>query len=425
MSGSLWADGVAIIGAGVAGLAAARHLRRRGVPVTLLEASSRIGGRAFTEKPAALGFAAFDHGASWLHAAQRNPLVALADPAEDALTNSDDARTELLFVEGNRADAAEAAAYEAAWDRLDAVVGPALAAGQPDRSLAEAMASMRDDPWAATVAGWEGAIIAAADADALSVRDWRRNRLDGPNLTVSGGLGAFVARRLATDAELATPVTAIAWDGTAGVRIETLRGTIRAGACIVTVSTGVLASGAIRFTPALPHDVQAAIAGLPMGLLSKVALRAAGPDRLGLAPNTGLVRQMRVDSAASAFIAWPRGMDHVVGFVGGRAAWALAADPAAAEAFARTKLRAMLGSAAERFADGAVVTGWGTDPFTLGSYAYAPPGQAGMRRQLEAAFPAERLLFAGEACRTDGLAGTVGGAFLSGTEAAARLLQCA
>ncbi len=423
MSGSLRDQGVAVIGAGVAGLAAACHLRQRGVPVTLLEASSRIGGRAFTEKPAALGFAAFDHGASWLHAAQRNPLVALADPAEDTLANSDDARTELLFAERGRADATETAAYEAAWDRLDAAVAPALAAGQPDRSLAEAMASMLDDSWAATVAGWEGAIIAAADADVLSVRDWRQNRLDGPNLTVSGGLGAFVARRLATDAELATTVSAIAWDGAPGVRIETPRGTIRAAACIVTVSTGVLASGSIRFAPALPHDVQAAIAGLPMGLLSKVALRAAGPDRLGLAPNTSLVRQMRVDGPASAFIAWPRGMDHVIGFFGGRAAWALAADPAAAEAFARTELRAMLGSAAERFADGAVVTRWGTDPFTLGSYAYAPPGQAGMRRQLEAAFPAERLLFAGEACRTDGLAGTVGGAFLSGEAAATRLLE--
>ena len=422
MIASLRDDGVAIVGAGVAGLAAARHLRRRGVPVTLLEASSRIGGRAFTQNPVALGRAVFDHGASWLHAAEHNPLVALADPVEDALINADDARTELLFVEGRRADPSEQAAYEAAWDRLDAVVASAMAAGQPDMSLADAMAPMRHDPWAATVAGWEGAIIAAADADALGAQDWRQNRLDGRNLTVRGGLGTFVMRRLATEAELATPVTAIAWNGAAGVRIETARGTVRAAACIVTVSTGVLASGAIRFTPALPHAVQAAIAGLPMGLLSKIALRMGGPDRLGLTPDTGLVQRMHEGGPTCAFIAWPRGADHIVGFVGGRTAWALAADPAAAEAFARTELSAVLGGAA-RFADGAVVTGWGTDPFTLGAYAYAPPGQAGMRGHLAAAFPAERLLFAGEACRIDGLAGTVGGAYLSGTEAATRLMQ--
>lgn len=423
MSGSLRDDGVVIIGAGVAGLAAARHLRRLDVPVTVLEAAGRIGGRAFTENPAALGGAAFDHGASWLHAAQRNPLVALADPAEDRLLNSDDERTELLFIEGRRADAGETAAYEAAWDRLDPAVAPALAEGQPDRSLADAMAAMQDDPWAATVAGWEGAIIAAADADALSVRDWRQNRLDGPNLIVHGGLGAFVARRLATEVELATPATAVAWDDAAGVRVETSRGTVRAAACIVTVSTGVLASGAIRFVPALPYAVEAAIAGLPMGLLSKVALRAGGPDRLGLAANTGLVRQMRAGSGASAFIAWPRGGDHIVGFIGGRTAWALADDPAAAEAYARSELNAMLGGDAARLTGGALVTAWATDPFALGSYAYAPPGMADMRGRLAAAFPAERLLFAGEACRTDGLAGTVGGAFLSGTEAAVRLMS--
>ncbi len=414
--------GVVVIGAGTAGLSAALHLRRHGVPVVVLEASGRIGGRACTSCPALLGHAAFDHGASWLHAAQRNPLTVFAHPGEDTLTNSDDARTERLFVAGRPADAGEQAAYDAAWDRLDEAVAPALAAGQEDRSLAEAMAPMQDDPWAATVAGWEGAIIAAADADVLSLRDWWQNRLDGPNLTVRGGLGAFVARRLATDVELNTPVTAIAWDGAAGVRVETARGTIRAAACIVTVSTGVLASGAIRFMPALPHPVQAAIAGLPMGLLSKVALPAAEADRLGLPPDTSLARQMAEGRANMAFIAWPGGADHVIGFVGGRAAWALAGDPAAAEALARDELRAMLGSAA-RLGDGAVTTGWAMDPFALGAYAYAPPGQAGMRGVLEAAFPAERLLFAGEACRTDGLAGTVGGAFASGKDAAARLMH--
>ncbi|MBC7802180.1 MAG: FAD-dependent oxidoreductase, partial [Gemmatimonadaceae bacterium] len=68
-----------------------------------------------------------------------------------------------------------------------------------------------------------------------------------------------------------------------------------------------------------------------------------------------------------------------------------------------------------------LVTGWAADPLTLGAYAYAPPGKAGMRGQLAQACPAGRLLFAGEAVRTDGLAGTVGGAFLSGIDAADRL----
>lgn len=410
------------MGAGVAGLAAAAELRRQGVPVTLLEASDRIGGRAFTEHPAALGGAAFDHGASWLHAAQRNPLVAFAVPGEDTLIDSDAARSERLYVDRRPANDAEQAAYDAAWDRLDAVVAPALTPGQPDCSLANAMAPMKGDPWAATIAGWEGAIIAAADADVLSARDWNRNQLDGPNLNVLGGLGAFIARRLATAVSLRTAVTSIAWDRAGDVQVQTTAGTVRAAACIVTVSTGVLLSGAIRFDPALPAPVQAAIAGLPMGLLSKVALQADGADRHGMPPDTGLVRQMAADRPGMALIAWPQGAGHVIGFVGGRAAWALAHDPAAATALARDELRAILGGAA-RWAQDAVVTNWGADPLTLGAYSYATPGHADMRGQLAQAFPAERLLFAGEACRMDGLAGTVAGAWLSGRDAAARLMQ--
>ena len=407
--------GVVVVGAGVAGLAAARHLRRHGVPVTVLEAAGRIGGRAWTGHPVLLGGAVFDHGAAWLHAARRNPLVGLAQPS-DALFDSDAARRERLFVDGRPATAAEAAAYHRAWEELDAAVVPALAG--PDTSLAEAMAPLRGNPWADAVALWEGAIIAAADADQLSLRDWRRNLLEPPNLVPPGGVGAMIARLLAQPVRLHAPVTRIAWDAAGGVAVETAGGIMRAGAAIVTVSTGVLASGAIRFDPALPPGVADAVHGLPMGLLTKVALPAQGADRLGIAADSSLVQR----DGRMVFNAWPQRRDHVIGFVGGRAAWALAGDAAAAEALARDEWRRMLGAAA-RLGPGAVVTGWGTDPFSLGAYAYAPPGQAHQRGRLAAAFPGERLLFAGEACRADGLAGTVGGAFLSGDDAAGRLLQ--
>ena len=66
---------VVVVGAGVAGLAASAALRRRGRDCVLIEASGRIGGRAFTGWPAALRGAPFDYGASWLHDADRNPLA--------------------------------------------------------------------------------------------------------------------------------------------------------------------------------------------------------------------------------------------------------------------------------------------------------------------------------------------------------------
>ncbi|GAC1341749.1 MAG: NAD(P)/FAD-dependent oxidoreductase [Acetobacteraceae bacterium] len=407
-----------VVGAGVAGLAAARRLRERGVAVTVLEATDRIGGRAWTEQPDCLGGLAFDHGATWLHAAGRNPLVALAG-AEDRLFDADAARTERLFVDGRAATAAEQAAYGRAWARLDAVVAPALAG--PDVSLAEALRPMQGDPWAGTVATWEGAIIAAADADALSLQDWHRNALEPPNLQPPEGVGAFVARKMAEPVQLGTPVTRIVWSGP-GVRAETGRGVLQASAVIITVSTGVLAAGGLRFDPALPAEVLQAIHALPMGLLTKVALPgggpgAFGPGALGLEADSTLIRR----DGCMVFNAGPQGRAYLTGFVGGRMAWSLAGDARAAEDLARAELARMLGAAAGAAGPG-LVTGWGTDPFSRGAYAYAGPGDADQRGVLAAAFPAERLLFAGEACRTDGLAGTVGGAWLSGRDAADRLL---
>jgi monoamine oxidase len=400
-------DGVVVIGAGVAGLAAARHLRQAGVQVTLLEAASRIGGRAHTIR---FNGAPFDCGAGWLHAAQRNPLVALAQPG-DHLRNTDISRTERLFIAGRPVTPAEHAAYTAAWDRLESVVAPALT-GQ-DISLSAAMAPMGTDPWAATVALWEGAIIAAADAEDLSLRDWHRNALDGPNLQPGAGVGTFIAQRLATQATLDTPVTAIDWSGP-GLRIDTPAGTLRAAAAIVTVSTGVLAAGALRFTPGLSPEIQAAIDGLPMGLLSKIALPIAAPPP-GFAPNSLLLDRVY----PITFDAWPDSRPYVTGFVGGRLAWSLATDPAAATALARNALHDMTGLQTDA---AALLTNWGTDPLFRGAYAYARPGQSHQRDALAAAFPAERLLFAGEAVATDGLAGTVGGAYLTGIAAASRLM---
>lgn len=410
---SLRDNGVVVVGAGVAGLSAARHLRAHGIHVTLIEAADHAGGRARTTQ---LWGAPFDHGAAWLHDAERNPLVHLAGPGA-ALLPSDDMRHERLTVAGRPATPAEAGDYSAAWDALDDAVAPALSG--PDTTLAAAMASLRAHPrfgsWAALLALWEGAIIAAADAEVLGLQDWRRNRLDGTNLMPPEGVGTFVTRLLATEARLGVRATGIRWHGP-GITIETGQGTIHAAATIVTVSTGVLAADGIRFDPPLPHDVATAVHALPMGLLSKVVFPGT-PGQWGIAPDTVLIDQ----NARMSFQAWPQHRPHLIGYMGGRLAWDVAPDPAEAAALARDELRRTLGASPP---DRPVLTtGWGTDPLTLGAYAYAGPGNADMRGSLGAASLAGRVLFAGEATRTDGLAGTVGGAFLSGLDAASRLLD--
>ncbi|MFC7608687.1 FAD-dependent oxidoreductase [Teichococcus aestuarii] len=83
-------------------------------------------------------------------------------------------------------------------------------------------------------------------------------------------------------------------------------GRVSARAAIVTLPTALLAAGALRFDPPLPAETEQAAHDLPLGLLNKIGLRAAGEDRLGLAPFTGLERRVeREDEAAMTFIAGP------------------------------------------------------------------------------------------------------------------------
>ena len=407
---------VVVVGAGAAGIAAARVLRERRIAHVVIEAAGRIGGRAFTTTGPETSGHWFDHGATWLHQAERNPVAHLARKAGAGLIEADRHRRWLLRVGDREASAAEVEGFRAARARFEATVRP-RAALDPDIAFAEAMDGMRDDPWAATIEVWEAAQIAAADPARFSLRDWLVNDLDGSNLLLEGGIGAFLAGVLAEGVgplELETPAHHLDWGGP--IRVTTPRGTISARAAIVTVSTGVLAR--MGFSPALPAAHQAAIANLPMGLLTKLAFPALGEDRLGLADTTSVRRQSQPGRPAMGVMAWPYGAPYMQSFIGGPLAWELAAaGPAATEAFAREEIRAALGSAALAAIGPALVTDWATNPHHVGSYAFATPGHHGARGVLGTSLADGRLWFAGEATRTDGLAGTIGGAWLAGTEA--------
>ena len=393
---------VLIIGAGVAGLVAARRLRADGLRVTLVEASARVGGRAHTVR---LGDHSFDRGASWLHDADRNKLADLARAKGEVLIDSDAARSRRVLIDGRIADRHELMARARAWQRLEDLAG----AVHEDAAFAGTITALRSDPWTASLEAWEICQIAAADPERISVRDWQDNQLDGRNLSPARGIGTLVQEHLATPVELATPVMALDWRGP--ILAETARGTIRADAVIVTVSTAAL--NKIRFTPSLPVSAD----HLPMGLLTKVALRARGSDRLGLAVEESVSARIAPGEAMMSLLAWPGGVDHVVAFIGGPHAWALHREGAAATVdFVRAQLRAWFGSATEL--GEADLADWAADPWHGGAYAYAEAGHADIRARLGEPLACGRLVIAGEATCTNGLAGTVGGAWLEGERAA-------
>src|SRR5690349_23735661 len=120
---------VLIIGAGLAGLGAAAAVQQAGRRAVVLEASGRVGGRAWTAYPEALGGGWFDMGAVWFHDAEHNPLVPFAKAAGDMLLRSDELRQERTFIGNRLATEDELAAYQDAWPRFEATA---------DRLLAEA-----------------------------------------------------------------------------------------------------------------------------------------------------------------------------------------------------------------------------------------------------------------------------------------------
>ncbi|EHK58520.1 flavin monoamine oxidase family protein [Allomesorhizobium alhagi] len=393
---------VIVVGAGSAGLAAAKTLRAAGLSFTVLEAMNRVGGRAWTSTEH-FGIP-FDIGCAWLHAADRNPYFPEAEAAGWTLHHHDMNVDHLYYgkrkaseeeeAEMNRADYEMSAALEN-WSGADGNVSSLLSPGHAPRA-------------AATFAG---PMDFGQDYDEVSIEDFRAAADLEPNYFTKEGFGALVAQYAAdVPVELSTPVRKILWD-VPGVACVTDRGTIRASAVIVTASPAVLAFEEIEFSPALPDDVVEAFFDLPMGMLTKLPIEIRG-TRLGLAPFDDLLieRPARHDIY---FLCFPFDTDLMVGFVGGDFAWEMsAAGEAAGVDFVTDRLCGIFGNDVRKHVGRAAMTNWGGERFVRGAYAAARPGRAAARATLMEPV-AERIWFAGEAL-AGSLIQTCGGARLSG-----------
>lgn len=403
-----------VIGAGCAGIAAARALLARGRSCLVLEGGARVGGRAFTES-ASLGLP-FDHGASWLHQADDNPLTPLARSMGLEMLDHDTLRDRRLFADGRLATREERRDFAAAEDAFWTAVESAAADGGPDRPAADA--APRGGRWDATVAHWEGAQICAAELSRMSLRDFAATALDGPNMILREGVGGLVARLAeGLPIRLGARVDRIRWHAR-GVTAEGVFGAVAARAAIVTVSTGVLAAGGIEFDPPLPSATQDAIHALPLGLLTKIAFRADDPALPDLPPFASLRRAVAHDGdRPMSFVARPFGDPVIIAFCGGARAWEMAGDPARLEAEARAEAARVFGAKGAAALGRATVTRWAEDPLFRGAYSHAIPGARDARHALAQPLADGRLVFAGEACHPR-FAATVAGAWLSGIDAA-------
>lgn len=382
---------VAIVGAGAAGIAAARRLVAAGKRVVVLEARNRPGGRAVVDQ--SLGVPA-DLGAAWLHFATHNAWTSIADAAGFSVIRREPGWGSHDF---DHYYAAIAAAADAGRDVAISDVIPRDAA----RSRFDAVMT-----WAV-----------GAESRDISTIDLHRYADSENNWAVREGLGAVVASAaVGLPIEYDATVQALDWSGT-GIRLDGNRGRIDAGSAIVTVPTSVLARGELRFTPALPAPYTEAFVNLPLGVVNKVFFRLPSGDS---SPTDMRHFPGRTDSSRTcSFLMHAADQPLLCAFFGGDLSLELELRGELVH-FAREELRHLYGNDFIAGLGDTVTTAWGSDPHARGSYSAALPGHAHCRRDL-ATPVTPRLQFAGEAC-SDEYFGTLHGAWLSGVAAAERLL---
>ncbi len=396
---------IAIVGAGAAGLAAGAELARanRGRFV-VLEAGARVGGRAWTRDA---GGQPIDMGCGWLHSSDENPFVAIAGALGVELDQSappweKDAWAGNFPLEDQRE-------YRRAWGAFYERLYQFTPAG-PDRPASDFLEP--GNPWNGLVdAG--STFINGVELAGVSTIDLRRYHDSDVDWRAPGGYGALIARLGdGLPIELNCPASVVDHSGPR-VRIETPRGTISAGAAIITISTNLLAREAIRFTPALPEKIDAA-SKLPLGVADKLFLSLEGGDDL---PIDGRLYGARDRAAIGSYHLRPFGRPLIECYFGGAFARELERGGDAAFAdFAIAEIVGALGSGYRARLKPLAATGWARDPLALGSYSHARVGHSDARKTLAAPVD-DRIFFAGEACSGRDFS-TAHGAYRTGVTAA-------
>ncbi len=402
---------VVIIGAGAAGIAAARRIAAANRRVMLIEAAGRIGGRCTTDTK--IFGMPYDLGAHWIHNPDSNPLAKLAA----GLDIYPAPRTQTLRVGARSARDSELETYLAAVlraHRAMADLGKAKADFPASRLLPKDLFD-----WQGAIEFMMGPLATGKDLSDISAFDMARAIDRDSAAFCRQGYGALLAKLAANlPVQLDAPVDAIYWDKK--LAIDTPKGNILARAAIITVSTNVLTSDKIEFIPPLPKRQLDAAGKLALGSYDHIALDMPG-NPLGLQKDD-MVFEQSSGPRTAALLANVSGTSlHLIEVAGGFGRELSAKGEPAMVDFAGEWLSSAFGSNAKRAIKRSHATRWNENPFALGAMSVAGPGNADARKVLLEPLGG-KIWFAGEALH-DTQWGTVAGAWESGTRAAEAVLR--
>jgi monoamine oxidase len=403
---------IVVIGAGAAGIAAARRIMATNRKVIVVEAASQIGGRCQTD---VTSFdVPFDRGARWIHNPDTNPMVKLARAA--GLETKTAPSGQKIRIGRRNARPGETEEFLAALVRASRAIDEASRKG--DVACASVMPKDLGD-WAGTAEFVLGANFAGKDLRDVSVGDKARAQDRNTAIACRQGLGTLVARLgEQVPLSLSTPASRIAW-GSRDVTVETPSGKIAARAAIVTVSSNVLASGNIKFTPDIPKRTLDAAAKLNLGSYDRIALQLPG-NPLGLSRDDVIIEQSNSTRTALMYANIGGSSLCTIDVAGSFGRDLSAQGEAAMAAFAMEWLVKLFGSEAAAAVKKSSATRWNAAPFALGAMSVAGAGGQASRKILTE--PIGCLYLAGEATH-ETLWGTIDGAWESGERAAEAALR--
>jgi monoamine oxidase len=404
---------IVVIGAGAAGIAAARRIQAANRRVIVVEATAQAGGRCLTDSTTFE--VPFDRGARWLHNPDTNPMIKLGRSA--GLDISAAPLGQKIRIGRRYARAGETEEFLAALVRANRAIDDA-SRSRGDVSCASVLPKDLGD-WAGTAEFVLGANATGKDLKDVSVIDKVRAQDRNAAIACRQGLGVLIAK-LGEQVPLAlsTPANQVSWSGR-DVTVETPAGKIAARAAIITVSSNVLAAGNIKFTPDIPKRHLDAAAKLGLGSYDHIALQLPG-NPLGLARDDIVIEQSNSTRTALLFANMGSSSLCSIDVAGSFGRDLAGQGEPAMVAFAVEWLSKLFGSDTALAVKKSSATRWNAAPYALGAMSVVAPGGQPARKILTE--PIGCMFLAGEATH-ETLWGTVDGAWESGERAAEAALR--